>query len=47
MNSCLQIGVVSNGSSVPCSRSPTTQYAARVEGVMTGIKSRRRRGRLK
>jgi hypothetical protein len=45
MNSCLRIGVVSNGSSVPCSRSPTTVYAARVLGVTTGIKSRYRRGR--
>ena len=40
MNSCLRIGVVSNGSSVPCSRSPTTEYAARVAGMMTGIRSR-------
>ena len=47
MNSCRRIGVVSNGSSVPCSRSPTTEYAARVLGMMTGIKSRSRRGSVR
>jgi hypothetical protein len=31
------MGVVSKGSSVPCSRSPTTEYAASVEGMMTGM----------
>ena len=45
MNSWLRIGVVSNGSSVPCSRSPTTVYAARVDGMMTEIRSRSRSGR--
>jgi hypothetical protein len=35
-----RIGVVSNGSSISCSRPPATEYAARVLGMMTGIKSR-------
>ena len=39
-NSCWRRGVVRSGSSVPCSRSPTTLYAARVLGMMVGIRSR-------
>ena len=46
MNSCLRMGVVSTGSSVPCSRSPTTEYAASVEGMMTGMMRKKMRERL-
>ena len=35
------IGVVSNGSSVPCSFSPTTEYALIVAGTKSGTSSGR------
>jgi hypothetical protein len=32
--------VIRIGSSVPCSRSPTTEYADRVDGTITGTSNR-------
>jgi hypothetical protein len=39
-NSSWRIGVVSTGSSVPCWRSPTTEYAATIVGTIAGMPSR-------
>ena len=39
-SSSRRMGVVSTGSRVPCSRSPTTEYPTIVAGIRTGITSR-------
>ncbi len=44
-NSSRRTGVVSTGSSVPWSRSPTTEYAATTAGTSAGMSSRYIRAR--